>query len=252
MRKVEIHSRLSKLVFLILPLSLLLLLTGCQSGTTAGKGNQQQQDNYHIGTQGIVLELLPNSPPAKIYSSDMSALLFNLKVLNKGATDLSSNDLSVVLTGYDNNLITFNPPQHQVQTYLYGKSIVYPNGGEDFITWQANNMAKFSGDEFSPVFKIIACYRYRTEATPSVCIDPNPYTAVSQDKVCTVNQITLTGSQGAPVAVTRIEPTMMTDKRQSGQGKAMFRVYVSNVGGGTVLTPDSSQGVVSAVGAIIP
>lgn len=239
MQKKGFHT----LMLFFIPLISLLILTGCQQGTQAGK-TTNQQDDYHTGTQGVVLELLPNSPPAKIYSADMSALVFNVKVMNKGAYDIGPNDMSVILTGYDASLLNFPNYQFPMSNGLKGKSIVYPNGGEDLINWQAQTITSgfqnFKGDQYSPVFMVRTCYKYRTLATPVVCIDPNPYTAVSQDKVCTVNQISLTSSQGAPVAVTKIEPTMMPNQVNAGMGKAMFKIYVSNVGGGTVLTPDTA------------
>ena len=70
-----------------------------------------------------------------------------------------------------------------------------------------------------------------TKASPTVCIDPYPFDD-GQEKVCQIGSQTL-ASQGAPVAVTKIEQEASTNKIQ-------FKVYVENVGDGDVI--NSSPG----------
>jgi len=73
---------------------------------------------------------------------------------------------------------------------------------------------------------LTACYQYETLATPIVCIDPNPFDQL-KDKSCKAGTVTMTGSQGAPIAVTGVEQeTTPTD--------VFFRIHVSNSGGGVV------------------
>ena len=86
----------------------------------------------------------------------------------------------------------------------------------------------FGADKYSPEILVTACYRYKTIADPKVCIDPNPFRAVQERKVCEVRDQSLGGGQGAPVAVTKIE-------EQVGSDKIHFRIFIQNVGDGEVI-----------------
>ena len=45
-----------------------------------------------------------------------------------------------------------------------------------------------------------------------VCIDPDPYSVVQEQKVCNIGDVSVSGGQGAPIAVTRIEEEVGSDK----------------------------------------
>ena len=77
-------------------------------------------------------------------------------------------------------------------------------------------------------FLVTSCYLYTTYATPIVCVDPAPF---SQDeKVCYPGQIDLKGSQGAPVAVSRVY-------QENTPRSVIFTIEVRNVGRGKVINP---------------
>ncbi len=239
----------------------LVFLAGCrQSG--AGSANLY---NYHTGSQGIEMSFIAGNPPATMYSSNPMAI--NVEVKNLGAYDLARSNMCVLLTGYDPSMITFaygtNVLQNDIgvgtgefsfsscpysfdsgMNQLPGKSVLSPNGGVDNVQWSSGDI-KFSADEYKPIFQVTSCYRYMTEASLPVCIDPNPYLSVNQPKVCTVHDIS-GGSQGAPVAVSKIEEDISPARTNSLSGYAdlgptvYFRIYVNNVGAGQVLAPDSS------------
>jgi hypothetical protein len=69
-----------------------------------------------------------------------------------------------------------------------------------------------------------------TKASPTVCVDPDPFDK-RQEKVCQIGSQILE-TQGAPVAVTKIEQEASTDKIQ-------FKIHVENVGGGDVINSSS-------------
>lgn len=74
-------------------------------------------------------------------------------------------------------------------------------------------------------FLVTSCYLYATYAAPQVCIDPSPEDG--RVKVCRPRDITYTGGQGAPVAITKIE-------QENTHKTVYFTISVKNVGGGTV------------------
>jgi hypothetical protein len=84
-------------------------------------------------------------------------------------------------------------------------------------------------DSLNQKFLISACYDYETIANPIVCIDPGLYKVRSFAEACTVGPVSGGGGQGAPVAVSSVDVDM------AGENTVAFKIYVSNVGGGTVL-----------------
>ena len=68
-------------------------------------------------------------------------------------------------------------------------------------------------------------------AEPLVCIDPEPYSVFDENKVCTIGRNGETyslGTQGAPVAVTRITEEISTNDIH-------FTIEIKNVGTGKVV-----------------
>lgn len=104
-------------------------------------------------------------------------------------------------------------------------------------------------DYYRPNLVATACYEYYTEASPQVCIDPDPYSE-RVDKSCRVGGIAtavgkgaksyvaaiegISGGQGAPLTVTNIEEEAMP-------GRAQFKIYISNTGGGDVMHLDAIE-----------
>lgn len=242
----------------------LVLIAGC----TPSGPNSANLYNYHTGSQGIEMSFLPGNPPATTYSSN--PMTINVEVKNLGAYDLARSNVCLFLSGYDQSMITFAQSTMFTGGFgggigtttsesfnlgqcpysfdsgmqqLPGKSVISPTGGVDTAQWTSSE-TKFSADEYKPIFQVTSCYRYMTEASLPVCIDPNPYLSVNQPKVCTVKDIA-GGSQGAPVAVSKVEEDISPATINTGSGSAIrtgttvyFRVYVNNVGAGQVLAPD--------------
>src|SRR3989337_2797933 len=110
---------------------------------------------------------------------------------------------------------------------LRGNTPDYPNGEEGFIefkgyikNWPANL------DHTTQNFLVTNCYGYATYAAPEVCIDPQPF---SQDrKVCIPQEIVFSQSQGAPVAITRVE-------QEPTPNSVIFTIHFKNVNKGTVM-----------------
>lgn len=114
---------------------------------------------------------------------------------------------------------------------LPGRSYEFPAGGVEYFTYSGiiDQMGWAPGlDEVTQPLLMTNCYFYTTYAAPLVCIDPDPYS--ENVKVCRPQQLTFSGSQGAPVAITSIE-------QENSPNKAIFRVNIKNVGRGEVFDP---------------
>jgi hypothetical protein len=110
---------------------------------------------------------------------------------------------------------------------LHGSTPEYPGGEQNLIEFSGHILNWPSNlDHTTQSFLITNCYAYATYASPDVCIDPNPF---SQDrKVCIPQDIVYPNSQGAPVAVTRVQ-------QEATPYSVIFTIYFRNVNKGKVL-----------------
>ena len=121
----------------------------------------------------------------------------------------------------------------------------YPGGQQEYIDYHATMHTWPRGLEEYPVtFLLTNCYGYATFTSPMVCIDPQPMS--EHRKTCTPRDLSLT-SQGAPVAVTKIE-------QENTRKKSIFNIHIKNVGKGDILywgdlalcSPYSKQGILTS------
>lgn len=219
-------------IFIALLVLAVLLVASCQGGSLRRGRTDAEPHNYHTGSQGIEMRFLQGNPPPRIYEGD--ALTLILEYGNKGAFDIQDGRLYI--SGYDVEYVRLDGAENPFSTTFSaeGKDEFNPYGEiVDVKEYQDPAVSMPPNvDVFRQVFKATACYRFRTEASPSVCIDPDPLSIDPEDKVCTITNVGL-GSQGAPVAVTSIEPEIARDRAQ-------FKINIANVGGGTVI--ESVQG----------
>jgi hypothetical protein len=214
---------------IIILLIVISILSGCKGSSGNPKQGAINQIDYHTGSQGIVLRFLPGSPPTSLYKGDPLSVV--VEYSNKGAFDVNGGQLYI--SGYDNNYVTFTP-DYTLSLSAKGKSEFNPLGDLS-NTFEFNDDAVSMParvDSYSPKFLVTACYKYKTEAYKEACIDPDPYTIAPQEKVCIVHDLAF-GTQGAPVAVTSAQEV-------TSRNRVQFKVFVSNVGGGTVIDDRSS------------
>ena len=209
---------MKRLAFLLM----LLVLLSCRQ--------QVPETDYRSGTQGLAINFLPGSPPAKVYSGSPLGLALELR--NSGAYDIDG-EARIFLTGYDPEAISFhNLYDRHVQMDvppILGKSPYMPDGGYEILDIPDSGARVPQGDSYTPTLMATSCYRYKTLATPTVCIVSDP-AAILRDRVCEPKTVTLT-SQGAPVAVTKVEEEVM-------QQSINFIITIRNMGDGRVIDKD--------------
>lgn len=87
---------------------------------------------------------------------------------------------------------------------LKGNNPHSPGGDFEYATFEVHAKRWPTGQDYFDVpYQIKTCYAYTTYVSPMVCVDPNPYS--DETKVCRAETYTWGGSQGGPVAVTRVE-----------------------------------------------
>ena len=222
-------------IILIILILLLFFSFGCTQ-------TEETSVDYREGTQGIVMNFMEDMPPVKMYDNMPIDLVVEIK--NKGAypqptsitgwaiiTTSGTNGIGTFyLSGFDDTLIMGMPKQMSVSN-LEGKNPYNLEGGYDVISFRGNiiNFDSRNIDSYNANFLVTSCYNYETITSQTICVDPEPYSAKEKTKVCTIPpSYSLSGGQGAPVAVTKIEEAVLSNKIQ-------FKVYIKNLGDGKIV-----------------
>ncbi|MCP3681170.1 MAG: hypothetical protein GY861_00630 [bacterium] len=201
-----------------------VLVVGC----LPGGGGSTEGDSIK-GERGITLSLVPNSLPSKIYG-DGNDLHIAVELQNDGSGTVGNGKLYI--SGFDDSIIT-GVDREKTISNLEGRSMYNPIGDFEMITFDGT--AKLAGkdfDTYSPTFLITACYGYETVASTQVCIDGDPFSISNSEKTCKPNDKTLSGGQGAPIAVTGVDVFAM-------KGNTRFVIHIENVGNGVVYDKSS-------------
>lgn len=205
---------------------LVLFLSGCKGVGTSP--DQTTAEYVYRGTQGIDMVFSQNLPPSRLY--DTTPLAIVTEVENKGTYDLTGGRCFLHLSGYDKSIIRGIDSEKPCGENLWPKSPGFPEGGYDVVEFETDTLRLPTGiDSFPQKFILTACYEYETVANPVVCVDPGLYKIRAIKDACVVSDVPLSGGQGAPVEVSRVEVSM------GGENRAAFTIHVSNVGRGNVL-----------------
>ena len=222
-----------KRAFLIVMCLILVFVIGCK-GRGSGENKNIERD-YHIGTDGLEMNFLNNAPPNRIYVGDDLEVILELR--NKGAwPDSDVFDGKLEVSGFDLAAINGRwEGGNEIQSTLRGKGQFLPEGGYTTKTYKDSDGVNVPSDDvdvYSTDIIVASCYKYKTQARPVVCIDPDPFAVVQEDKVCQINdngETYSTGSgQGGPVSVSSI-------RQEVGKDRIYFRIYLRNAGGGSVI-----------------
>lgn len=242
---------------IILIVMIVLLVIGCKGG---GNGTPITDINIYQGTEGLTLEFLQNMPAEKLLENEPFSI--GLLIKNKGAFDINIPEEGAVINKGDkpnNGLISISVEEDYMVPVNYGEE-------SELIELKGKSRYNIKGEQiikrFDTKTKLIdprseahtsaiyatACYRYQTKAVADVCVDTDIYNTKPGEKTCGMKTITLT-SQGAPIAVTKIEQGIIT---KAIEGKdyvfPQFLIYIQNKGNGQVINQTKVKEACSASG----
>lgn len=220
-----------KNLFIVL---LLIIVYGCEH-----KGEKRNKDSI-TGTDGLVINFLENNPKNNysVNNGKEEPISIIVKMRNKGAYPQEDQENildkgQVYISGFDSNIIQIkNKSKRLDKELLTGVSSVNPKGSVDTADFKGLISGENIAYKYEPKIVANICYPYFTKAITSVCIDPNPFDD-KQKKACRFGTKTLT-SQGAPIAIRRIDQEASTSKNQ-------FKIHIWNVGGGDVIALNSLE-----------
>jgi len=148
-------------------------------------------------------------------------------LLLTGDSDRIENKKTALINNYKKIKLLIGKSKDLSELFLSSASPINPLGGFDSADFDGEIVIdKITVDKYQPTILATICYPYKTVSSPTVCIDPAPFDD-RQEKVCRIGSTTVP-SQGAPVAVTKIDQEASTNKIQ-------FKINIKNVGNGDVI-----------------
>ncbi len=231
------NKGLKKIMWILM---ILLLLYGCKKG---GKYTPTiTSKDIYTGRDGLVMEFFDGAPPEEVFENGV--LPIGIRLYNKGAHDIEEGYLSIMLEkkymmADTNSLksinqeVKFKDTEH-ITFELEGKGVVHPKGGQEVITFTASTK-ELDKELYTSLVSIIACYDYQTRAVETICIDTDVYGLKEREKSCDAKKTLTLSSQGAPVAVTKIESDMLPDKDNPSIIKPRFEITIKDLGNGRVI-----------------
>lgn len=228
---------------LIALISLFLMIIGCSTSTTTSKSAQV---NVYVGSEGLTAEFSKTAPPPRVFEQSSFPIL--IKIRNKGAYSVGVSRAGILAIGREKDYVPEitlepNPKMGQRGDILLfgveGKTKINPKGDELIaaITAKTAKLDPQSENKESTITATL-CYPYQTLLSTTVCIDPDIGELRPSKKACKVKEIPFNTGQGAPIAVTRIEPQMIPE---GDIIKPQFLIFVENKGKGSSANINSFQ-----------
>jgi len=207
----------------------LLLLVACQFQVPTRK--IPESPVIYTGTSALEASFNP-ATMGNLIMCQQADIYVDVK--NVGASDINNGMYSFITE--DQYLVPLT--ERQKKFSLEGKSQFNPKGGFDQIHLRVRNTGILPQFEtYNPEIIFQACYKYSTFASTQVCIDPD-IANLNPRKSCRSEPVLLPNGQGAPVAVTKIEPYMVPE----GDGVTpVFAIFVQNLGPGAVVAHEGAE-----------
>ena len=214
----------AKIIFIIISM---MVLSGCEGGS--GPSAQSIEENIHKGTSGMVAVFIENMPPARVFEDDVFPI--GIEIRNKGAFDIVNGNL--ILNIFDEHF-ELEKGNIDESINLEGKSIGNPEGGLDRLNYLLKSRVLDLNDEAEDsTITAQFCYEYQTQFGGEVCVDTDYYNMNKEKKIesaCSAEDISLSGGQGGPVAVTNVKVSMIGS---TDIITPKFEIYVRNTKGDT-------------------
>lgn len=240
----------SNSLLLAAALAIALLAAGCGQLGSSGKGSAIPE--VYFGTAGVEVAFAADGAPSVMTEGSSSEAV--LLISNRGAVDA---DISTAIVKVHDNgaAVVFGEDKKSVRV-IGGSELIGMLTAKDLKDGKmlpgkvSNTVGSLDSIKVKVTAKNITgkdavdtgllstiCYTYATKLTANVCVDAAPFSFQKQRKPCDANLPLPFQSQGAPVAVKKIE-TLSPDK-SGGFVKPKFKIYFANAGNGMVIDKNS-------------
>ena len=232
----------------ILFFSIIFLISACQTSTIKTK-----DIDVRVGFSGLITEFLKNTPPPKVFEDDI--LPVAVKIKNGGAYSIINNE-AILALGVEKDYTkkiellstgsVMNDIGKSAKFNLEGKSQLNPNGEELLISYNVFAGKVDPQSEFhTSTVTANLCYPYETIFSSTICVDTDTSGLRPGKKVCSVQDLAPAAGQGGPIAVTKVEismlPTEIGQNSQARRIRPQFLILIENKGPGTPVKKDSTR-----------
>jgi len=205
-------------------------------------GNKEALDKLSVERSKIISEIEQISNKEYIDYDDEEQKNERIKALKNDKENIDNQ-----IKSYDDSKVEINPVITKKFSSLEppgpfkGKSIYTPEGTSKYVEFNAKaRLLDALAEQHTTQVVLTSCYKYYTEATEEICIDANP--ASVSDKVCKTSPVNL-NDQGAPVAITKIEPKILPHEDKV---ELQLNINIENKGDGQVVAFDKLKEACSA------
>ena len=217
----------------------LLLLVSCQ--LVQLRKTPELLPSVRVGTSSLEIAFSPASS-SNVFMCNQGEVFVELR--NTGATNIEDGFYTWIVEDQFLKPLT----ARQGKFSLKGKDEYNPIGGINTsirLKVQSLDLPE-QLDSYSSPLVFQSCYAYSTAASVPVCVDPDIRDSV-KNKACKSGTVSLSGGQGAPVAVTKVESAMVP-LPEGNKVQPMFAVFVQNLGYGQVVQSKDVEAACKAGG----
>lgn len=233
-------------IFLILIL-LLIIVSGLSCSNT-DSGNIPSMEDYRKGTNGLDFEfdgMIKEIPEYNVFQIPIA-------ISNKGASDIMEAHVLVNMGEkadvQDSEKFTKIDDKEAIsEKFEFEKrSPLNPEGETKYVFLSAKADTTGAEDSILNEIKATACFDYSSHAMVDVCMDTRKYASGRFGaRACEVKDISLSGGQGGPLAVTNVKPDILYYDKEHVQ--PYFEITIENKGKGSSFIPilDVNPGIKS-------
>ena len=234
---IYVHKKLLFPTFVII----LFVTIGCNSSDS----KKNTDVNLFIGLEGLSLEFVKNAPPPRAFEQSDFPILLRIK--NKGANSITNN-YALLTIGSEKDYISSvifdesgqalkRNKDNEAKFAIEGKTQINPKGDEIIASFNAKT-GKLDSQSETRISTITAnlCYPYKTTLSMTACIDPDVAGIRPGKKVCAVKEQVFNNGQGAPIAITKIEPQMIPEGENINP---QLLIFIENKGKGIPINKEN-------------
>ncbi len=229
-----------------------IMLVGC---TGIGKNGSKTSESEVIftGIEGLTAEFGKNAPPLSIFESGDFPIL--IRIANKGAYNIpqykgDGDGLGIMAISREKDYITSISleknsrgvmEEDRVYFHVDGKTQLNQKGDEVVLSFNAKSgKLEPQSEHKQSTITATLCYPYQTNLSTTICIDPDVAGIRPGKKACNVKDMVFS-SQGAPIAITKIQTQMIPKSVYGGEEDNVypqFLIFVENKGKGQTVNVD--------------
>jgi len=198
-----------KKILLILGLALMVLVSGCTSGSNARQNGYNLGESFNGGSDALTFTFGDEAPPAKVRDQSLQPFSVRLLVENLGEYDIPENSAYVTLTGFnpaDLGMTSTSKPLGQLRGFKLQGSNLIPGGKQQVVFDNLKYVESAVSGSFPLTMYANICYPYETKAFALLCINGNTVPALDKKaEICSLEGDKPFANSGAPVTIANVK-----------------------------------------------